>query len=142
MAIERDTTTSRAGGSGVDALLERIGGQLGPTVKASTVFGDPVERDGLTIIPVARAAWGFGGSAASGHETNRPARGGGGGGGMSMSPVGYIEMANGRAEFRPVRQPGSPLPYVVGAVALVLLAVRMLGRRPRAGRVSWKGLWR
>ena len=43
-------------GAGVDTLIERIAEKLGVTVKASTIFGEPVERDGLTVIPVANPA--------------------------------------------------------------------------------------
>jgi uncharacterized spore protein YtfJ len=35
--------------------------KLGAATKAATIFGDPVERDGVTVIPVAKARWGFGG---------------------------------------------------------------------------------
>jgi uncharacterized spore protein YtfJ len=41
----------------VDTLVERIAERLGVTVKAATVYGDPVERGGLTVIPVAKARW-------------------------------------------------------------------------------------
>ena len=37
--------------------------KLGAVAKAATVFGEPVERDGVTVIPVAKARWGFGGGA-------------------------------------------------------------------------------
>ena len=118
----------RAGGSSggrVDTLIERIAEKLGATVKASTIFGEPVERGGLTVIPVAKARWGFGGGGGTGqHE-----RGTGGGGGMTIEPVGYIEIGGGQTMFRPIRTPGAYVPYVIAATVLVILAVRALGRR-------------
>jgi uncharacterized spore protein YtfJ len=64
----------------------RISGAIHQVVRASSVFGAPVERDGVTVIPVARALIGFGGG---GDERHR-AEGGGAGG--FISPMGFIEM--------------------------------------------------
>jgi len=79
----------------VETLAERIGARFGSTA----VFGEPVEAEGVTVIPVARATWGFGGGTGSRPE----AEGGeGGGGGGSTSPVGFIELHDGHATFRPI----------------------------------------
>ena len=56
---------------------------------AKQVFGEAVERDGTTIIPVARVQWGFGG----------------GGGGARSHAIGYIELRDGKSEFRPIHDP-------------------------------------
>ena len=78
----------------VGSLADRIGKRAG----AATVFGDPVERDEITVIPVARAAWGFGGGSG-----NAPEGGGeGGGGGAAAWPVGYIEIRGSETRFRPI----------------------------------------
>lgn len=60
-----------------ERLAERIGARAG----AAEIFGEPVVRDGVTVIPVARARWGFGGggSKREGKE---------GGGGASVAPAG------------------------------------------------------
>jgi uncharacterized spore protein YtfJ len=74
-------------------LVGRIAGALRGALRAETVYGAPVERDGVTVIPVARARLGFGGGAGG--------EGGGGGGGGTVSPVGYIELrADGSTRFR------------------------------------------
>ncbi len=44
-----------------DRLVERLAERLGSTARATAVFGEPVECDGVTVIPVAKARWGFGG---------------------------------------------------------------------------------
>ena len=82
--------------------VQFIGGiaeKLGVTAKAATIFGEPVERDGITIIPVAKARWGFGGGAGRRKDED----GAGGGGGVQVVPVGYIELKNGEAQFRAIR---------------------------------------
>ena len=50
----------------VNELLERIAQTVGENAKASTIFGDPVERAGVTVVPVAKARFGFGGGGGSG----------------------------------------------------------------------------
>ena len=53
-----ETKTQSTGSARVvERLAELVGGAAG----ASSVFGAAVERDGVTIVPVARARWGFGG---------------------------------------------------------------------------------
>jgi uncharacterized spore protein YtfJ len=59
-----------------DNPAERLAEQLGDSVRASAVFGKPVERDGVTVIPVARARFAFGGGGGS----DGTGQGSGGGG--------------------------------------------------------------
>ena len=97
-----------------------IGGmaeRLGVAARATTIFSDPVERDGLTVIPVAKARWGFGGGV--GHRKDED--GAGGGGGMQITPVGFIELKNGTAEFRPIRTVSFNWIIAGGLAALLLL---------------------
>jgi uncharacterized spore protein YtfJ len=137
-----DTSTWESSGTRVDTLIQRIAEKLGATVKASTVFGDPVERDGLTVIPVARARWGFGGGGGTSQPERGPDGGGGGGGAMSITPVGYIEIGHGQTTFRPIQDARRFLPYVFGATALLMLSVFLLDRRPKHLRTTWKRLRR
>jgi uncharacterized spore protein YtfJ len=80
-------------------FVERLAQRVGASFGAATLFGEPVERGEVTVIPVARAAWGFGGG--SGPEGAGGAGGGGGGGGVSW-PVGYIELRGSETRFRPI----------------------------------------
>ncbi|PXX54738.1 hypothetical protein DFR70_12332 [Nocardia tenerifensis] len=105
-----------------EQMAELIGGRAG----AAMVFGEPVTADGLTIVPVARAGIGFGG-----------ADGGIIGGGTDIRPLGYIEIRDGVARYRPIRdiwgRVGAPL-TALAAGAAASLAVRSLldlRRRPR-----------
>ena len=45
-------------------FTEHLAETIGAAARASAVFGEPVEGQGVTVIPVARAKWGFGGEAA------------------------------------------------------------------------------
>ena len=99
-------------------LADRVGGHAG--VRA--IFGEPVERDGVTVIPVGRVRWGFGGGGGGvrgGHIAD--GEGSGGGGGAMVAPVGYIEISGGTARFQRVGLPVSPAAVVAGAVAFYLV---------------------
>src|SRR5947207_1987227 len=98
------------------SLLERIAEVIQVNANAKQVYGEPVERDGTTIIPVAKVQWGFGGGGL-GHGAAE--RGGGGGGARAM-PAGFIVIKNGNAEFRPHRDPGDLALLAGVAVAGVL----------------------
>ena len=117
MSIESrtiDHSRGRAGAEVVQSLAERFGA----SARASTVFGDPVERDGVTVIPVAKAVWGFGGG--GGGDADR--EGGGAGGGMAVRPAGFIEVRGDGASFKSLRTRRTPaltagaLGFVVGAM--------------------------
>ena len=71
-----------------DSFLDRLAQRLGGTANAATIFGVPVERGDVTVIPVAKAAYGFGG----GSGTRSGEEGSGAGGGVRVAPVGYIEI--------------------------------------------------
>ncbi len=115
----------------IDRLVERVGGRA----SAKAVFGEPVERGGTTVIPVAKVRYAFGGGAGSGgkedEDTNDQGQGAGGGGMVSAQPLGFIEIREGQAEFRPLPQFNSPVPIILAsAVAawLVLRGLRVLFR--------------
>ena len=84
-----------------ETFVERLAQRVGSSFGAATLFGEPVERGGVTVIPVSRAAWGFGGGSGSGPE-KVGGTGGGGGGGGSAWPVGYIELRDSETRFRPI----------------------------------------
>lgn len=114
---------SRGGApAGLEALFGSLSDRLGRSARAAAVFGDPVEGDGVTVIPVARARWGVGGG--SGKRPNRPQEGVGGGGGAIVSPVGFIEIRGGRAIFKPVVDLKVVLGVCLAAMALMRFAFR------------------
>lgn len=111
-----------------NSFIERLAQRLGITASASTIYGEPVERDGVTVIPAARAAYGFGGGSGSkaGEE------GTGGGGGVAIKPVGYIEIKDGITKFRSIPDPERVIKIIgvsgVMALLLVKAVTKMLNR--------------
>ena len=108
-------------------MLGRLADEVGASMKASAVFGQPIERGGVTVIPVAKAAWGFGG----GSGGDEGSEGSGGGGGGVVSPEGYIEVRESGAEFKRIRETRLLVAGVAAAVGLAGLALGRLsaGRR-------------
>lgn len=121
------TTTKREGTELAEELLQRIGGTVGDKARVQTVFGEPVEREGITVIPVAKARFGFGGGGGGGTRQGDEGSGGGGGGGAVVSPVGYIELRGGIAEFKRISSPFDLVAVVVAGSIAALAAKRLLG---------------
>lgn len=63
-------------------------------ISVKRVFGDPVEADGVTVIPVAKVGGGGGGGGDA--ENN-----GGGGFGLAAWPVGAYVIKDGEVTWRP-----------------------------------------
>jgi uncharacterized spore protein YtfJ len=103
-----------------DHFMETMAEKLGAVARASTVFSEPIEREGITVIPVAKARWAFGGGV--GHRKDED--GAGGGGAVQVTPVGFIEIKDGEAEFQPIRTVSLPL-LILGGISTVLLFRRL-----------------
>jgi uncharacterized spore protein YtfJ len=97
-----------------EEMVRRIGA-IQDEVGASVCFGTPVERNGHTIIPVARVSFGYGmgfgggsgGKGIPGEFGTESAEGGeggggGGGGGGSSTPVAVIDVAEGEVHIKPI----------------------------------------
>lgn len=103
---------------GKGQFIGQLAEKLGASAAVKTIYGDPIERSDVTIIPVAKILCGFGGG-----EGDKSGHGGaGGGGGIKVTPVGYIELKNGESKFRPIRNSATTIALMVaGGVAGVLL---------------------
>jgi len=117
--IERQIDQAVNGPS--DTFVHRLADALGAKSSASAAYGPPIEREGITVVPVAKVRWGVGGGGGTGSATEKMSGGGSGGaGGTLISPIGYIEIQDGSAEFRRIREPVPPwmLPPVLLAGTL------------------------
>lgn len=119
------------------AILDRLAERLRGAANAAAVYGAPVARDGVTVIPVAKVRWAFGGGGGTGRSPggNGTGSGEGGGGGVLATPMGYIEMRDGGTEFKQINDPITMLivpPIIIAAgitAMLILRGLRLLIRR-------------
>ncbi|HEV8167547.1 MAG TPA: spore germination protein GerW family protein [Actinomycetota bacterium] len=97
------------------------------------VFGEPYEKDGVTIIPAARVQGGAGGGGAE--DTQGQGKGSGSGFGMTARPVGAFIIRGGELSWRPAVDVNRVLlgAQVVAIVAL-LTARTILKARAKAKR--------
>jgi len=113
-----------------DALITRLVEGIGAQFAATSVFAAPVERDGVTVIPVAAVRFGVGGGMGSDPDKHQEGEGAGAGG--SMTAVGYIELKDGGSRFVPIVRPER----MVALVTLIGLAVLALARPTTAARAK------
>jgi uncharacterized spore protein YtfJ len=79
----------------VEALIERVLGELHRIVQTRTVVGEPVVAGGLTLIPVSKISFGFG--AGGGKEGKGQS---GTGGGATVEPIAFVVIdADGKASL-------------------------------------------
>jgi uncharacterized spore protein YtfJ len=79
--------------------VQDITSQARDALTVKRVFGEPYEKDGLTIIPAARVQGAVG--AGGGEDPQTQGKGSGGGFGMSARPVGAFILRNGELTWRP-----------------------------------------
>ena len=146
---------NRAASNSLDDFVSRLAERVGAHANVKAVFGEPIERDGLVVVPVAKVRWGFGGGAGRGPLPGSPsmtgdataqaagepelelvAAGGGsgqgGGGGVTADPIGWLEITDDGAEFKPIvaamPSPAFMLATTFGAAMLVRALARLLRR--------------
>jgi uncharacterized spore protein YtfJ len=112
----REVSTMSAG---VFEVMERTQDAL--TVKR--VFGEPVERDGITVIPTATIRAGVGGGGGTPNGKSERPEGQGGGFGMNAHPSGVFEIRDGVVTWRPAVDVNKLAlgGQIVGVVALLTL---------------------
>jgi uncharacterized spore protein YtfJ len=98
------------------------------------VFGEPYERDGVTIIPAAVVRGGAGGG--SGEGPGGEGKGGGTGFGLSARPVGAFVLRNGEWEWKPAVDVTRVIIGAQIAFAVAWLAIRSIGKARAKARAK------
>jgi uncharacterized spore protein YtfJ len=86
------------------------------------VFGDPVEKDGVTVIPAARVQGGAGGG--TGEAPDGKGVGSGSGFGINAKPAGVYVIDDGDVTWRPAVDPNK----VIVSIAVVAVAALLFAR--------------
>ncbi|MFN3171601.1 MAG: GerW family sporulation protein [Hyphomicrobiales bacterium] len=98
----------------VERLLKGTVEELDRLLSAKNVLGDPIERDGATVIPIVSYGFGFG---AGGNTSTKTGNGGGTGGGGGIKPLGAIIFDEDGARVESVRGPVSKVAEVIAETA-------------------------
>lgn len=105
-----------------DDIRSKLADQVGARFTSSTIFGTAVERDGITVIPVASLRFGFGGG--GGADASGAGEGEGGGAIGNGTAAGYIEIVDGRSRFVPIVHPARMAALACAAVHGVMVVLR------------------
>ncbi len=81
-------------------------GQIQHIAKTETVVGEPITVGGVTLIPVSRISIGF--AAGGGGRDEKIANGAGTGGGITITPIAFLSVCDGRVHVHAVT-PSDPV---------------------------------
>jgi len=117
-------------------MLATLVDRVATTARVQTLFGDPIEAHGRTIVPVARVTYrlgaGGGGGGEKRPEGSGPQREGGGGGGagiVKVRPVGVVEITEAGARFVRIFDPQMATGLIAGGIMIGLLMRRLFRRK-------------
>ncbi|EWT03269.1 sporulation protein [Intrasporangium oryzae NRRL B-24470] len=108
--------------------LDEVLSKAKDTITVRRVYGEPYEKDGLTVIPAAMVAGGGGGG--SGHDQSG-GEGEGGGFGMGGRPAGAFVIKGSDVKWMPAVDPNRIM-TMAGIVTVAWLLMRPLLARARA----------
>jgi len=119
----------------LDSVQEVIDG-----AQARKVFGEPIERDGMTVVPVAKVQGGGGaggGGVTQGMHAGEPGTGegvgsgGGAGVGVMAKPLGVYVIRGGKVSWRPALDLNKVILGGQVVLALALLTLRTYLKKRR-----------
>ncbi|MEX2426331.1 MAG: spore germination protein GerW family protein [Thermomicrobiaceae bacterium] len=115
---------------GVMVNVEEVLAQARDSMTVKRVFGEPIEKDGLTIIPVARISGGGGGG---GGQDDEGSGGSGVGYGLQSQPLGVYVIKDGKLSWQPSIDVNK---IIMGGQFLVAVGLIVLGAvlKAKAGK--------
>jgi len=114
--------------------LNEILSQARDTLSVTRVFGEPIERDGVVVIPVAVVRGGAGGGAGERQSDEQRPSGLGGGWGAVARPAGVYVISGNDVRWQPAVDVNRAIigGQIVAIVALLVLRSVLKARRRRA----------
>lgn len=119
----------------VERLLKNTVDELERLLSAKNVLGEPIERNGATVIPLVGYGFGFGagGGTGTGNEGSKAGTGAGTGAGGGIKPVGAIIIDDAGARVEAVKGAVSSIAEVLGDTAAKVMKGRAGSSEPGAG---------
>lgn len=113
-----------------EKLLKATVAELEKLLNARNVLGEPIERDGATVIPIVSYGFGFGAGGNGDTKGDAAAFSGGAGAGGGIKPMGAIVMDQHGARVEIAKAPAASWVEVVGEAAAQ--AIRAASDRGKA----------
>lgn len=107
----------------INDLMDTTMQKIKEMVDVDTIIGKPITAaDGTTIIPVSKVSYGFasGGSDFPSKKEGKDCFGGGSGAGVSISPIGFLVIANGDVKMVTIENYSDSTDRIVGMVPEVI----------------------
>lgn len=118
-----------------DEILADAGKSLG----VRRIYGEPYEKNGVTVIPAARVMGGAGGGGADATadtSTGAPATGSGGGFGMSGGPVGAFVIKGDEVKWLPAVDVNRMMLGFQVAIVVFFLVLRSISKTRAKSRLE------
>ena len=113
--------------------VQQIIEQARDSITVKRVFGEPIERNGVIVVPAAAVRGGGGGG---GSDDQGGQSGSGGGFGVSARPVGAYVIRGDQVEWQPALDVGRIAIAGIAVLGIALWAFR--GVRKARAKAAWK----
>lgn len=102
----------------ITEMIEQLADDLKSYASTSSIFGEPIEVQGATVIPVSKMSVGYGGGGGEGEEASSGDKGGGGGagGGVKIEPAALIIAQDGEVSVVPIKAKDSKFDSLIGMI--------------------------
>ena len=104
--------------------VQEVLAQARDSMTVKRVFGEPYEKDGVTVIPAARVQGGAG--AGGGEDPQGQGKGSGSGFGVTARPVGAYVLREGELSWRPAVDVNRSILGGQAVVIVALLTIRAI----------------
>lgn len=131
----------------IEGLMDVTMQKIKEMVDVNTIVGDPITTpDGTVIIPVSKVSYGFasgGSDIPSKNAPNKEIFGGGSGAGVSINPIAFLAVYNGKVELLNIESYDGTADRVVGLVPEIIDKVSALfkkdtkEKKKRPTRLNW-----
>lgn len=96
----------------LSAMMQEAMGKVREMVDVNTIVGQPIQADGVTLIPISKVSFGFGGAGTEyggkqGEATQKQNLGGGLASGVKIAPVAFLVVKDGTVRVLPVAVPAA-----------------------------------
>jgi uncharacterized spore protein YtfJ len=114
----------------VERLLKGTVEELERMLNAKNVLGDPIEKDGATIVPIVSFGFAFGAGGGSGGKSGSQGTGSGTGGGGGIKPLGAIIIDDKGARVEAIKGAMTSVAGALGEAANRVIAKQTAATEP------------